>query len=183
MRHHNKFRENQMKTTTKMKISLVLAVGFLLVFSKSLFACHQILLKGHTSDKVGANKPKPKGVFGMMTQYITEPSTDGVTASSYGTTDSSATTTDCKWRTANIEKFFNESYEQIAEESAQGSGKHLEALASLTGCSAEQYGTFETVMNRSHRYVFADKDYDGSINNFFTVLNTDEDLKQCWGQS
>ena len=48
--------------------------------------------------------------------------------------------------------------EQIAEESAQGSGQHLEALASLTGCSAEQYRTFETFIRRNHGYVFADKD-------------------------
>ena len=74
-------------------------------------------------------------------------------------------------------------FQQIAEESAQGSGQHLEALASLSGCSAEQYGTFEAAMNRNHRYVFAGKDYDGSVNNFFNVLNTDEDLLKCWSQS
>ena len=173
---------------TRLKIAMALAGGFLLVFSESLWACHQWtpgknILAGHDSSKVGANKPKPRGYFGIMTQSTTEPTTDGVTSSFYGTTDSSATSTDCKWRTANIEKFFNESYEQIAEESAQGSGQHLEALASLTGCSTEHYGNFETVMNRNHGYVFADTGYDGSINNFFTVLNTDEDLKQCFGHS
>ncbi|MGB0141303.1 MAG: DUF3015 family protein, partial [bacterium] len=47
-----------------------------------------------------------------------------------------------------MQKFFNDSFQQIAEESAQGSGQHLEALASLSGCSAEHYGTFETAMNR-----------------------------------
>ena len=93
------------------------------------------------------------------------------------------TSFDCHFQILSIQQFFNDKYQQIAEESAQGSGQHLEALASLTGCSVEQYETFETAMNRNHRYVFADKDYDGSINNFFNVLNTDEDLLQCWGQS
>jgi len=159
-----------MTVTTKMKIAIVLAGVFLLVFSENLLACHQLVpfegggLKGHSSAKT-------RGYGGM---------TLGTTAS---TTDSTATTTNCDWRTTKIEKFFNDSFQQIAEESAQGSGQHLEALASLSGCSAEQYTTFETAMNRNHSYVFAELDYDGSINNFFNVLNTDQDLLQCWGQS
>ena len=153
-----------------MKITIGLAGTFLLLFSESLWACHQLVpfegggLKGHSSAKT-------RGYGGI---------TLGSTAS---TTDSTATTTNCDWRTAKIEKFFNDSFQQIAEESAQGSGQHLEALASLSGCSAEQYRTFETAINRNHRYVFAELDYDGSINNFFNVLNTDQDLLQCWGQS
>ena len=114
-----------------MKTVMVLVGVFLLVFSENLLACHQLVpfesggLKGHSSAKT-------RGYGGI---------TLGSTAS---TTDSTATTTNCDWRTAKIEKFFNDSYQQIAEESAQGSGQHLEALAALTGCSAEQYGTFET---------------------------------------
>ena len=170
---------------------MLLAVTYLMLFSGSLWACHQGFLKGdalkgHSGDKPLRTRSKPNSGLG----YTLEPTSSTTAASAHATMnsgnatlDQTATTTDCNARTANIEKFFNESYEQIAEESAQGSGQHLEALASLTGCSAEQYGTFETAMNRNHRYVFADKDYDGSINNFFTVLNTDEDLLQCWGQS
>ena len=185
-----------MKTTTKMKIVIVLAGVFLLLFSEGLWACHtgfitspgpgnrNTTMQGHVGYEMvqeSQKTSKRESAFG----YTTEPTTSSSVSTSgtiIGTTDMSATSSDCKWRTANIEKFFNDSYEQIAEESAQGSGQHLEALASLTGCSVEQYGTFETAMNRNHRYVFADKDYDGSINNFFTVLNTDEDLKQCFGQ-
>ena len=109
--------------------------------------------------------------------------TQATTITSNYTIDTFATTTNCNWRTANIQKFFNDSYWQIAEESAQGSGRHLEALASLTGCSVDQHATFETVIYHNHSYIFVDKDYDGSINNFFTVLNTDKDLKQCFGHS
>ena len=117
--------------------------------------------------------------FKILTGNITQ----ATSITSNYTIDTFATTTNCNWRTANIQKFFNDSYQHIAEESAQGSGQHLEALASLTGCSVDQYATFETVIHRNHGYVFADKDHDGSINNFFTVLNTDEDLKQCSGHS
>ena len=109
--------------------------------------------------------------------------TQATTITSNYTIDTFATTTNCNWRTANIQKFFNDSYWQIAEESAQGSGRHLEALASLTGCSVDQHATFETIIRHNHAYIFAYKDYDGSINNFFTVLNTDKDLKQCFGHS
>jgi len=179
-----------MTSITKMKIAIVLAGVLLLVFSGNLFACHQgfwkgYALKGHSGDTPLPSRPKPNSALG----YTLEPTSSTTAASAHATmnsanvtSDYTVTSTDCNARTANIQKFFNDSYQQIAEESAQGSGQHLEALASLTGCSTEQYGTFETVMNRNHRYVFADKDYDGSISNFFTVLNTDEDLKQCFGQ-
>jgi len=56
-------------------------------------------------------------------------------------------------------------------------------LAALIGCSAEQYRTFETAMNCNHRYVFAEPDYNGSVNNFFNVLNKNKDLLQCKGKS
>ena len=180
-----------MKVTTRWKIVIVLAGTFFLVCSKNLLACHRSdfdgdkllvgtsFFGGHTGDnKMGraiSVQENVKILAGNISQAIT--------VTSYYATDTFATTTNCNWRTANIEKFFNNSYQQIAEESAQGSGQHLEALASLTGCSVEQYAIFETVIHRNHGYVFADTDYDGSINNFFTVLNMDKNLKQCWGHS
>jgi hypothetical protein len=180
-----------------MKIAIVLVGAFLLVLSETLFACHRYsndaALEGHPSGNIRRTLSKQYGVSGAGKSLFDDPvgaQTDQfksafamTTALPFSISDSFTTSTNCGWRTANIEKFFNDSYKQIAEESAQGSGQHLEALASLTGCSAEQYGTFETAMNRNHRYVFANKGYDGSINNFFTVLNTDEDLKQCFGHS
>ena len=174
-----------------MKTVIVLAGVFLLVFSENLIACHESdfdgeellvgtsFFGGHTGDNKMGRAVSVKENFKMLTGNITE----ATTITSNYTIDTFATTTNCNWRTANIQKFFNDSFQQIAEESAQGSGQHLEALASLSGCIAEHYGTFETVIHRNHRYVFAGKDYDGSINNFFIVLNTDEDLKQCFGHS
>ena len=177
-------------STTKLQVITLLVGLFLIFHSTSLFACHRSdvdfggWLKGHrTSAFIESRDRSSKNVFGVSSQVSTEVTIHPTTSSIYATSDSSATSTDCHWRTTNIEKFFNDSYQQIAEESAQGTGVHLEALASLSGCSTEQYGTFEKALYRNHRYVFAEKDYDGSINNFFTVLNTDEELLQCWGKS
>ena len=174
-----------------MKTVMVLAGLFLLVFSESLLACHESdfngeellvgtsFFGGHTGDNKMGRAVSVKENFIMLTGNITE----ATTITSNYTIDTFATTTNCNWRTANIQKFFNDSLQQLAEESAQGSGQHLEALASLSGCSAEQYRTFETVIHRNHRYVFAEQDYDRTVNNFFNVLNTDEDLLKCWSQS
>ena len=174
-----------------MKTVMVLVGVFLLVFSENLLACHESdfdgeellvgtsFFGGHTGDNKMGRAVSVKENFKMLTGNITQ----ATTITSNYTIDTFATTTNCNWRTVNIQKFFNDSFQQIAEESAQGSGQHLEALASLSGCSAEQYGTFETAMNRNHRYVFAEQDSDGAFNNFFNVLNTDKDLLKCWGES
>ena len=148
-----------------MKTVMVLVGVFLLVFSENLLACHESdfdgeellvgtsFFGGHTGDNKMGRAVSAKENFKMLTGNITE----ATTITSNYTIDTFATTTNCNWRTANIQKFFNDSFQQIAEESAQGSGQHLEALASLSGCSAEQYGTFEIAMNRNHRYVFCRK--------------------------
>ena len=174
-----------------LKIKMIMAGVFLLLFSENLLACHESdfdgeellvgtsFFGGHTGDNKMGRAVSVKENFKMLTGNITQ----ATTITSNYTIDTFATTTNCNWRTANIQKFFNDSFQQIAEESAQGSGQHLEALASLSGCTAEQYGTFETVIHRNHRYVFAEQDYDVAVNNFLNVLNTDEDLLKCWGQS
>ena len=179
-----------MNNVAKMLATLVLNGACLLFYSANLFACHRSdvdfggWLKGHSANvAMQSNDRSSKNIFGVSSQVSTEVTTHPTTSSLYATSDSSATSTDCHWRTTNIEKFFNDSYQQIAEESAQGMGVHLEALASLSGCNTDQYKTFEKALYRNHRYVFAEMDYDGSINNFFTVLNTDEELLLCWGKS
>ena len=183
--------EHTMRTTTRLKILITLAGIFFLVYSNNLLACHESdfdgeellvgtsLFGGHTGDNKMGRAVSVRENIKILTGNITQ----ATTITSNYTIDTFATTTNCNWRTANIQKFFNDSYWQIAEESAQGSGRHLEALASLTGCSVDQHATFETVIHHNHAYIFAYKDYDGSINNFFTVLNTDKDLKQCFGHS
>ena len=172
----------------KITKATVALTGSILLFSLSdVFACHQwtpgkYYLEGHSSHKVGS-KHEPKIFLGYSTQHTTEPTTDISTASVYGTSDSTATSTDCGWRTSNIEKFFNESYMQIAEESAQGQGPHLEALASQVGCNAQQTVLLEKAMQQNYHGVFAKDDINHSINEFYTVVNNDEQLAACWPNS
>ena len=170
------------------KIVIALTGLTLLLSFAEVFACHQGFINGnwatgHSSMKVGINKSKPKRGFGLSTQVTTEPTTDISTASVYGTSDSTATSTDCGWRTSNIEKFFNESYMQIAEESAQGQGPHLEALASQVGCNAQQTVLLEKAMQQNYHGVFAKDDINHSINEFYTVVNSDDQLTACWPNS
>ena len=163
--------------------TLILVLAFLILGSSSLLACHLGIWAGawtvgHKENRVGVNSIPPRNIFEISTE-MTRVSSKHTTASSYGTTDSTIITTNCDFKSANIEKFFNDSYEQIAEESAKGTGSHLEALASLTGCSADQYGTFEQVIHRNHQYVFAEKDYDLSVKHLFNMLNSEIELEPC----
>jgi hypothetical protein len=163
--------------------AFTILIIFLMISSSTLFACHLGIWAGawtvgHKQNRVGVNPTPPTTIFEISTE-LTKTSSDHMTASSYATTDFTIITTNCDWKSANIEKFFNESYEEIAEESAQGSGTHLEALASLTGCPTDKYSTFERVMHQNHQYVFAANEYDGSIENLFNVLNSEEQLQTC----
>ena len=163
--------------------TFTLSIFFLLISSSNLFACHLGIWAGawtvgHKQNRVGVNPTPPTTIFEISTE-LTKTSSAHSTASSYATTNFTIITTNCDWKSANIEKFFNDSYEEIAEESAQGSGNHLEALASLTGCSVDKYSTFEQVMHRNHQYLFAENGYDGSIENLFKVLNSEHQLQTC----
>ena len=69
--------------------------------------------------------PKRESGFGITYDFSVSPtvsSAEMVLTSFMGSSASVATTTDCNWRTSSIERFFNESYLQIAEESSQGQG-------------------------------------------------------------
>jgi len=169
-----------MRTTI---IASTLSIIFVLISSSTLFACHLGIWAGawtvgHKQNRVGVNPTPPTTIFEISTE-LTKTSSAHTTASSYATTDSTIITTNCDFKSANIEKFFNDSYEQIAEESARGTGSHLEALASLTGCPADQYGTFEQVIHRNHQNVFAEKDYDLSVKQLFNMLNSESELESC----
>ena len=82
-----------------------------------------------------------------------------------------------------INKFFQKSYIQIAEESAQGQGPHLEALALQVGCNAQQTVLLEKALQQNYHSVFAEDNVNHSINKFYTVVNSDEQLAACWPES
>lgn len=170
--------------------AIIALTGFIFLASLSnVFACHQGIgdwEKGHISDKYPKSRYKPKSGLGY-TLYPASTTTDATTDVTMNgptvTTDQSATTTDCNWRTANIEKFFNESYLQIAEESSQGQGPHLEALAFQVGCNAQQTVLLEKAMQQNYHDVFAKEDINHSINGFYTVVNSNDQLAACWPKS
>ena len=127
-------------------VTLFLVLVFLILGSSRLLACHLGIWAGawtvgHKENRVGVNSIPPRNIFEITTE-MTRVSSKHTTASSHGTTDFTIITTNCDFKSANIEKFFNDSYEQISEESARGTGSHLEALASLTGCSTEIINMF-----------------------------------------
>ena len=84
---------------------------------------------------------------------------------------------------ASIEQFFDESYPKIAEESAQGQGPHLEALAALVGCNARQTLLLEKAMQQNYHSIFAEDNVNHSINKFYTVVSSDGQLAACWPKS
>ena len=178
----------------KVIITITVLSSFLLIASSyNALACHRWepfpkdpdkgVLGGHSSNKydIGGGS-RPKSGFGI-TSHPTTTTGEMVLTSFMGSSDSVATTTDCNWRTSNIEKFFNESYLQIAEESSQGQGPHLEALASQVGCNAQQAMLLEKAMQQNYQDVFAKEDINHSINEFYTVINSDEQLAACWPKS
>ena len=123
--------------------TLILVLVFLILGSSSLLACHLGIWAGawtvgHKENRVGVNSIPPRNILEISTE-MTLDSSNNTTASSYVTTDSTIITTNCDFKSANIEKFFNDSYEQIAEESARGTGS-IWRLWRRNGCSADQYG-------------------------------------------
>ncbi len=164
-------------------LTLVMALsGFIFVAGSSdLFACHygsgygsMYGNTGHFTDGMRGQK-KYKNVFGITIEA-------GL-STTIAPTEMSATSTDCRWMLARIEQFFDASYPQIAEESAQGQGPHLEALAALVGCNAQQTMLLEKAIQQNYHSVFAKEDINHSINEFYTVVNSDNQLAACWPKS
>ena len=166
----------------KSLISVMVLSGFIFAArSSDLFACHygsgygsMYGNTGHFTEGMRGQK-KYKNVFGITTET-------GL-FTTIAPTEMSATSTDCRWMLARIEQFFDESYPKIAEESAQGQGPHLEALAALVGCNARQTLLLEKAMQQNYHSVFAEDNVNHSINKFYTVVNSDEQLAACWPKS
>ena len=161
---------------------LTTIIGLILVAcSSDLFACHygsgygsMYGNTGHFTDGMRGEK-KYKNAFGITTET-------GL-FTTIAPTEISATSTNCEWMLARIEKFFDESYPQIAEESAKGRGPHLKALASQVGCNAQQTVLLEKALQQNYHGVFAKDDINHSVNEFYTVVNSDERLAACWPKS
>ena len=81
----------------------------------------------------------------------------GFLTSFEGTTAFSFTSTKCDEYTSFIEL----SYDQIAENAAQGHGPYLEALASLRGCSIDSKLLFHQVLHENFSELFENHELNG----------------------
>jgi len=81
----------------------------------------------------------------------------GFLTSFEGTTAFSVTSTTCDAYTS----FLEFSYEQIAENTAQGHGQYLEALASLRGCSIDSKLLFRQVLHENFSELFENHELNG----------------------
>ena len=163
------------------KATILLTAIALFACPSTLFACHygsgygsMYGNTGHFTDGMRGEK-KYKNAFGITTET-------GL-FTTIAPTEISATSTNCEWMLARIEQFFDESYPQIAEESAKGQGPHLKALASHVGCNAQQTVLLEKALQQNYHGVFAKDDINHSVNEFYTVVNNDEQLAACWPKS
>ena len=163
------------------KATILLTAIALFACPSTLFACHygsgygsMYGNTGHFTDGMRGEK-KYKNAFGITTET-------GL-FTTIAPTEISATSTNCEWMLARIEKFFDESYPQIAEESAKGRGPHLKALASQVGCNAQQTVLLEKALQQNYHGVFAEDNVNHSINKFYTVVNSDAQLAACWPKS
>ena len=81
----------------------------------------------------------------------------GFLTSFEGTTAFSVTSTTCDAYTS----FLEFSYEQIAENTAQGHGPYLDALASLRGCSIDSKLLFRQVLHENFNELFENHELNG----------------------
>ena len=71
-------------------------------------------------------------------------------------------------------------HDAITQEMAQGSGEHLNALATLLGCEKGVNNTFGTVMKKNYKTVASKKDAEQMLNSVKTVISSDSRLsKSC----
>ena len=113
--------------------------------SEYLMACHM-----EASGGDGGIWPTLKGHNPKSRQ-------SGFLTSFEGTTAFSVTSTTCDAYTSYLEF----SYEQIAENTAQGHGQYLEALASLRGCSIDSKLLFRQVLHENFSELFENHELNG----------------------
>ena len=163
---------------------LVVLTGFILLANvPTIFACHGG--KHSTGEMVSGkylNTPKRDNGF-MMSVDLTLSMRLSTAGFFLVWLEMTGTTTDCDFQLANIHMYFHKNYEQIAEQSAQGEGHHLEALASQVGCNAQQTVLLEKALQQNYQNVFDEDDINHAISEFYTVVNSDEQLAACWPKS
>jgi len=55
--------------------------------------------------------------------------------------------------------YLEHTLEQVVEESSRGHGQHLEALASLAGCSTKSFVLFSKALQKNYEQLFTEQEY------------------------
>jgi len=129
----------------KLSLFSIFAILIFTFGSEYLMACHE-----EASGGDGGMWPTLRGHSPKNRQ-------SGFLTSFEGTTAFSFTSTKCDEYTSFIEL----SYDQIAENAAQGHGPYLDALASLRGCSIDSKLLFRQVLHENFNELFENHELNG----------------------
>ena len=141
----------------KLSLFSIFAILIFTFGSEYLMACHE-----EASGGDGGMWPTLRGHSPKNRQ-------SGFLTSFEGTTAFSFTSTKCDEYTSFIEL----SYDQIAENAAQGHGPYLDALASLRGCSIDSKLLFRQVLHENFSELFENHELNGEalIRRLEIILN------------
>ena len=130
----------------KLSLFSIFAILIFTFGSEYLMACHE-----EASGGDGGMWPTLRGHSPKNRQ-------SGFLTSFEGTTAFSFTSTKCDEYTSFIEL----SFDQIAENAAQGHGPYLDALLSFRGCSINNKDRFQQLIRKHFIYLFANTENNGA---------------------
>ena len=131
----------------KLSLFSIFAILIFTVGSEYLMACHK-----ESSGGEG-------GIFPTLRGHSPKNRQSGFLTSFEGTTAFSFTSTKCDEYTSFIEL----SYDQIAENAAQGHGPYLDALSSFRDCSINNKDRFQQLMRKYFSYLFENHENNGAV--------------------
>ena len=126
----------------KLSLFSIFAILIFTFGSEYLMACHEEATSNNWPTLRGHNPTSRQS--GFLTSF------EGTTAFSVTSTTYDAYTS-----------FLEFSYEQIAENTAQGHGPYLDALASLRGCSIDSKLLFRQVLHENFSELFENHELNG----------------------
>lgn len=147
----------------KLSIFSIFAILIFTFGSEYVMACHEEANSGAYPTLRGHN-PKSR-LSGFLTSFE-------------GTTAFSSTSTKCD----EYISFIDLSYDQIAENAAQGYGPYLDALSSFRGCPINNKDRFQQLIREHYSYLFVNHENNGAAlgHRLEIVLKHDRILRnQC----
>ena len=124
----------------------------------SLFSIFAILIFTFGSEYlIACHEEASSGMYPTLRGHSPKNRQSGFLTSFEGTTAFSSISTKCDEYTSFIEL----SYDQIAENAAQGHGPYLDVLASLRGCSIDSKLLFRQVLHENFSELFENHELNG----------------------